>query len=162
MIVVVMGVSGAGKTTVGSLLADDLGWPFHEGDDFHPPANIARMAGGVALTDRDRRPWLDAIAGLIRRLDESDESAIIACSALKASYRERLRVGARPAVRFVYLQVDFESLRTRLEEREFHFMDTDLLTSQFADLEEPEDAVVVDATLEPEEIVRRIRAELEI
>lgn len=157
-----MGVSGAGKTTVGSLLADDLGWPFHEGDDFHPPANIARMAGGVALTDRDRRPWLDAIAGLIRRLDESDESAIIACSALKASYRERLRVGARPAVRFVYLQVDFESLRTRLEEREFHFMDTDLLTSQFADLEEPEDAVVVDATLEPEEIVRRIRAELEI
>lgn len=162
MIVVVMGVSGAGKTTIGSLLADDLGWPFYEGDDFHAPANVARMERGLALTDDDRRPWLDAIAGLIRGLDESDENAIIACSALKVSYRERLRAGARPAVRFVYLQADFESLRTRLEGREFHFMDPDLLASQFADLEEPEDAVVVDAMLEPEVIVRRIRVELEI
>ena len=157
-----MGVSGAGKTTVGSLLADDLGWPFYEGDDFHPPGNIAQMSRGVALTDRDRRPWLDAIAGLIRRLDESAKSAIIACSALKASYRERLRAGGRRAVRFAYLQADFESLRTRLDEREVHFMDPDLLASQFADLEEPADAVIVDGTLEPEEIVRRIRAELEI
>ncbi len=162
MIIVVMGVSGVGKTTVGGRLAEELRWPFFEGDDFHPLANIARMERGEALTDRDRRPWLIAIGALIGRLDRADDSAVIACSALKEKYRRTLRAESEDGVRFVYLKADRDSIRERLARREGHFMDPTLLASQIETLEEPANALIVDATRSPEEIVLEIRRALGI
>lgn len=143
---VVMGVSGSGKSTIARRLAEALGYAFLDGDDLHPPANIARMSAGVPLEDADRIPWLDAIAAWMRRELAGGRSAVVACSALKRAYRERLRqVG--PAVRFVYLEVDHDELARRMRGRK-HFMPPTLLGSQLATLEEPhsdEPAVRVDA-----------------
>lgn len=155
MVVVVMGVAGAGKTTVGVRLAEDLGWAFFEGDDFHPQANVEKMARGVALTDGDRRPWLDALEELIDGLISRGDDAVLACSALKAAYRRQLL--GRPQVRLVYLKGDIDLIRSRLAARGGHFFGPSLLESQFEALEEPRDALVISVEDDPERIVQRIR-----
>jgi gluconokinase len=144
-IVVVMGVAGSGKTSVGRQLATVLGWTFAEGDDFHPPANVSKMARGTPLTDADRWPWLDAIGRWIVGETAANRSAVVACSALKRRYRDRLRL-AWPALRLVYLRVDREELHRRLAARLEHFFPARLLDSQLQDLEPPqpdEQAIVV-------------------
>lgn len=158
-----MGVAGSGKTTIGSLLADQLGWPFYEGDDFHPPDNVARMRSGVPLTDADRQPWLEALGKLIGNLVSKNISALVACSALKAAYRDKLKSAAGAhddQVRFVYLRIPPPVARQRLRGRKGHFMHAQMVESQFEALEEPADAIVVDATLNPDEVVTRIRQAL--
>jgi gluconokinase len=163
VIIVLMGVSGAGKTTVGQLLAADLGWPFYDADDFHPPSNVQAMRAGRALTDADRAAWLDALHRVIRELVHRDVSAVLACSALKQCYRERLigdDAAIAQAMRFVYLKGTPELIRQRLAARTRHFMPVALLPSQFATLEEPRTAVVVDVSAAPATIVQRIRRAL--
>jgi len=156
MIVIPMGVSGSGKTTVGRLLATDLGWPFHDADDFHPPENVAKMRAGVPLADADRAVWLDRLRSLIEELIAARRSAVLACSALKQAYRDRLAVDPA-AVRFVYLRGDYELIHRRLQERTGHYMPAALLRSQFETLEEPgTDVLVVDVAPAPAEIVATI------
>lgn len=154
-ILVVMGVAGSGKSTVGRLLAERLGWPFLDGDDFHPPENVEKMRQGIPLSDADRLPWLERLAELIRQRG----SMVLACSALKESYREILTEG-HPRVRFVYLQADPALLASRLEARKGHFFAGTLLESQLAALEEPAEAVRVDASRPPEQVVREILTRL--
>lgn len=156
MIIVLMGVSGVGKTTVGRRLAVDLGWPFYDGDDLHPPANVEKMRRGMPLTDADRVPWLDRLRALIERHLRTGESAVLACSALKAAYRERLKQG-EAGVRFVYLKADRALIHARMEARSDHYMPADLLESQFEALEEPTNGLTVDAAASPETIVAWIR-----
>lgn len=153
-----MGVSGSGKTKVGSLLAQQLGWEFADGDDYHPAANVEKMRNGVPLTDADRAPWLDALCSLIADWIIKGTSAVLACSALKQAYREKLRVDQQ--VRVVYLKANPELLAQRLLERRGHYMKKEMLESQLATLEEPEDAVRVDAARTPEKIVPEIRRHL--
>lgn len=162
MIVVVMGVTGSGKTVVGSALAQELGWPFLDGDDFHPPANVAKMASGTPLVDADRWPWLDRLAEEMRAILARGGSAVLACSALKQAYRDRLaaKASAPGDVRFVYLKGDFDTIAARLAARRHRYMPASLLASQFAALEEPADAVVVDAGATIADEVSRIREEL--
>lgn len=157
--VVVMGVSGTGKSTVGRALADELGIPFVEGDDLHPAENVAKMSAGIPLTDDDRAPWLDLVAAQLTR------PVVVACSALRGAYRDRLRMAA-PDLALVYLHGSRELLATRMAGRDGHFMPTTLLDSQLATLEEPtpdEDAIPADVALRPDEIVElvsgRLRAE---
>jgi gluconokinase len=157
-VIVVMGVSGAGKTLVGEHLAAALGWPFLEGDRFHSAANVERMHEGIALTDADRLPWLLAIHDAMARLATRRETAVIACSALKARYRTTLR-GDLTGVRFVYLTVSRAILAERLATRTGHFFNPELLDSQLATLEEPEDALTIDGTEAIGEIVATIRRE---
>lgn len=152
-----MGVAGSGKTTVGRSLADDLGWPFFDGDDFHPQANIDKMRCGIPLTDADRVPWLDALNRMIRGMAREGRNAVIACSALKRAYRDRLQEGAAD-VRFVYLQGDAALMQRRLGARADHFMKAGMLASQFDALEAPADALIVDAAEESKAIVARIRS----
>ena len=145
LVLVVMGVSGSGKTTVASMLAGRLGWHFAEGDDFHPAANIEKMHAGTPLNDDDRLPWLRAIAAQIDRWREGGESGVITCSALKHRYRAII-IGEREEVRLVYLKGDIDTIRRRLVARHGHFMPASLLQSQFEALEEPraeERAIVV-------------------
>lgn len=150
--IVVMGVSGCGKTTVAMGLAATLGWPFDEGDRFHPEANIAKMAAHMPLTDADRWPWLRILADRIAGHEAAGHSSILSCSSLRRSYRDVLRAGA-PRVRFLHLHGDRAVLAGRLGARTGHFFPADLLDSQFAALEplEPdEDGIVVDVALGPE------------
>ena len=158
MVIVVMGVSGCGKTTVGHLLAERLGVPFQEGDALHPSANVAKMAGGTPLTDLDRRPWLEAVAAWIDDRRRAGTGGVIACSALKRAYR-RVIVGDRPDVRLVHLRGDRDVLATRLAARRGHFMPASLLDSQLETLEEPEageHAITVGIGPSAEEIVETI------
>lgn len=157
-----MGVTSSGKTTVGRLLADQLGVPFAEGDAYHPPANIAKMSRGEPLGDADRLPWLRAIAGDIRRWVDTGEGAVVACSALKRTYRDILRDGRRE-VTLVYLQGDPEVIAARMASRRGHYMPVTLLPSQLATLEPPdpdEHAIVVDVAGTPEEIAEAVLARL--
>ncbi len=159
MIVVLMGVSGAGKTTVGKLLSERLGWPLLDADDYHPPANIEKMRSGMPLTDDDRRPWLDRLNGLLKGKEARGESALLACSALKSKYRDRLAGGCRD-VRWVYLKGSFELIESRLKARKGHYMKAGLLESQFAALEEPVDAITADISAAPEAIADAVEAAL--
>lgn len=153
--VIVMGVSGSGKTTTGRALAAALGWPFYDADDYHPADNVAKMAAGRPLTDADRSPWLEALHRLIAGRPAENQSLVLACSALKKAYRDQLRAGNEGVV-FVYLHGDYELIAGRMQAREAHFMPADLLRSQFAALEEPEHALVVAADRPVAEIVQTI------
>jgi len=157
-IVIVMGVSGSGKTTVAAQLARELGWQFLDADSFHSAANVAKMHAGIPLDDADRAPWLAALHREIERSLAKAESLALACSALKRSYREQLLVD--PSVRLVYLWGTFEVLRQRLKQRKGHFMTEQLLASQLETLEEPSDAVTVDIEHPVDEIVAEIRQRL--
>ena len=154
MIIVVMGVTGSGKTTVGTLLASRLGWHFADADEFHSAANKAKMHAGIPLTDADRLPWLAAIHDQIGKWIAAGENVVLACSALKESYRRML--WSRPEVRFVYLKAGYELIAARLRSRTGHFADEHILAGQFGDLEEPADAVSVDIHPAPEKIVEEI------
>ena len=155
MIVLLMGVSGAGKTTVGTMLASQLEWEFADGDDYHPAANVEKMRNGIPLTDADRKPWLESLRSLMVTWIAAGKSAVLACSALKQAYRDRLTVGA---VRVVYLKADRELLRERLLLRRGRYMKEGMLESQIETLEEPADAIVLDARLSVTDTVREIRA----
>lgn len=152
MIILVMGVSGSGKTTVGSALARRLGAAFIDADDFHPPANVEKMRSGRPLTDEDRAGWLDRLNEVLRQREAAGESVVLACSALKRAYRRRLSAGLRDAARVIFLRADAATIRGRMEARE-HFMPPSLLQSQLETLEEPEDAVTIDAAQPLEAVV---------
>jgi gluconokinase len=160
MVVVVMGVSGSGKTTVGEALAAELGWDFYDADDFHPAANKEKMHAGIPLTDEDRWPWLAAIRREIERALVDGRGAVVACSALKASYRAALAGGLGSRVVFVLLDGPRQVLEERLDARTDHFMNPALLQSQIDTLERPEDAIVVDISLPTAAQVAAIRSAL--
>jgi gluconokinase len=156
MVIVIMGAAGAGKTTIGRALAAELGWRFVEGDEAHPRRNIEKMHAGIPLTDADREPWLATLHAIAARAGSRREHVIIACSALKERYRVTLRGDLHP-VRFVYLCATEAVLRHRLAERESHFFNPALLATQLIALEEPADALVVDATWPADRILAAIR-----
>ena len=159
MIVILMGVSGVGKTTVGELLAGRTGCVLYDADDFHSQSNIEKMRSGTPLTDDDRWPWLDRLNAVLREKEQRGDSAILACSALKQRYRDRLVQGLAD-VRWVHLTGDFDLIKQRIEARKGHYMTAKLLESQFAALEPPADALVLDVALAPaslsESIARRL------
>jgi gluconokinase len=159
MIVVLMGVTGSGKTTVGKVLAKELGWKFYDADDYHPAANIEKMRRGIPLTDEDRKPWLQTLAGLIDDARDRGENIVLACSALKHAYQEYLRHHL-DAVRYVCLCGSEELIRKRMAARTGHFMNPALLDSQFEILEPPDDAIRVDVTGTPVEVAHEIRSRL--
>ena len=160
MVIILMGVTGSGKTTIGHALAESIHWQFADADDFHSRANVAKMRAGIPLTDTDRLPWLaslhDAIAGWLK----TQTNVVLACSALKQSYRQKLLVD--PEVKLVYLRGERELISQRLSQRHGHYMDPKLLASQFATLEEPRNAVVVDVDANVADIVAHIREALGI
>jgi gluconokinase len=160
LIVIVMGVTGAGKTTIGRLLAAKLGWEFADADDYHPVINLEKMARGVALTDTDRAPWLTALHAAILEWQAQRKNVVLACSALKGEYREKLGVGA--AERLVYLKGSRELIGSRLQARLGHFATEAILDDQFRTLEEPEDAITVDVDGTPQQIVKAIQARLRL
>ncbi len=158
-LIIIMGVSGSGKTTIGQLLSDKTGWPFYDADSFHPQQNIDKMKAGIPLTDEDRRPWLDSMNAFAKEKLHSS-TLIFTCSALKEIYRQRLVKGIDNKCRWVYLKGDFDTIAKRMQQREQHYMPPALLQSQFDALEEPEDAWVEDISLSPEIIVSQINLKL--
>jgi carbohydrate kinase (thermoresistant glucokinase family) len=162
LVIVLMGVSGSGKSTAGAALSRSLGWPFRDADSFHPPQNVEKMSRGVPLTDADRWPWLAAIAQWIDERCAAGEHGIVSCSALKRAYRERV-IGARGRVRLVYLKGDKELIGQRLRARKNHFMPASLLDSQFSALEEPsveESALIVSVAMSPRRVAGTIMDKL--
>ena len=158
MIIVIMGVAGSGKSVVGQQLARELRCEFLDGDSLHSPQNIAKMTHGIPLTDTDRASWLAAIQARILESFQRGESLVVACSALKQRYRDSLDRGV--AITWVYLKGSVELIRERLEQRKHHFMKAKMLASQFRDLEEPADAIVIDAAVEPPVAVRQVMSAL--
>lgn len=158
MVIVLMGVAGAGKTTVGECLAFELGWDFQDGDNYHSATNVDKMRNGIPLTDADRAPWLETLRALIADWVAEGKDTVLACSALKGAYRDRLEVA--PEVHFVYLKATPRLLQQRLQARSGHYMTEQMLASQLAALEEPEHALVIDAAGSPQEITLKIRAGL--
>ena len=148
-----MGVVGAGKTTVGNLLAQRLSWRFADADDFHPAANVEKIRRGIPLDDSDRAPWLAALRDAILRWNAEGQNAVLACSALKRKYRDEL---SADGVRYVYLKGDYDLIEQRLQARRGHFASDSILKSQFEDLEQPDDAITVDIDKKPEAIVSEI------
>lgn len=159
MIVLLMGVSGSGKTTVGKVLSHRIGWPFYDSDDFHPLANIEKLRSGIPLTDEDRLPWLEKIHEKMLELDEAGQSGIFGCSALKNSYRELLSAGIKNFF-IVHLLGDKELIRTRVTTRQGHFMSPSLIDNQFNTLERPSDALELDVQKSAEEIADIIESAL--
>jgi gluconokinase len=153
-----MGPAGSGKTTVGKLLAAQLKWEFADADNFHSPANIEKMSHGFPLHDEDRIPWLHSIREAMLQWDAESKNVVLACSALKRSYRKLLQVNSN--VELVYLKGSYDLLRERLRSRTGHYAGEQILAGQFADLEEPADAIVIDAAQSPEQIVAEIRKRL--
>jgi gluconokinase len=151
MIIIIMGVAGSGKTTIGSLLARELGWKFYDADDFHSESNRAKMSQGIALTDEDRAGWLMSLKELITQNIQQKASAILACSALKNSYRDVLKVNEQ--VKFIYLQGTYEQIKKRLNDRTGHFMPAGMLNSQFQTLEEPQNIFTINIEHTPPEII---------
>ncbi len=160
-VIIILGVAGSGKTTIGRLLAQQLGWEFVDADDFHTPAAKAKMSAGEGLTDEDRKPWLNALRELIGKRLSEVRPMVLACSALRQWYRDLLTVD-RSREAFVYLRGDFELIRQRLARRVGHYAGVSLLASQFQTLEEPRDAITVDIAGTPGKIVAAIRANLHL
>lgn len=160
-IIVVMGVSGSGKTTVGQLLAQHIGRPFYDGDDFHPAANVAKMAAGHPLTDEDRAGWLATLAGHLPQWEEAG-GAVLACSALKESYRQTLQAGASLPLSWVFLDTDPAVLRARLEARQGHYMKASMLDSQLATLEKPAYGLRLTDDVPPETLVAQVVTQLHL
>ena len=161
MVAIIWGVAGVGKTTIGQLLAKELGWEFYDGDDFHPAANIAKMKRGEALTDEDRQPWLARLREKIEDSIASGENAVVACSALKKKYRDQLKTG--PEVKFIFLRGSRSRIAAQIKSRRGHFFDPDLLDSQFSDLEEPTsraDSLTFETGDEPQTLAKKISASL--
>ncbi|GIT42711.1 MAG: gluconokinase [Chloroflexota bacterium] len=161
MLIIITGVSGVGKTTIGKLLSENMGWTFYEGDDYHTDVNLAKMRNGTPLTDDDRWPWLKALRTKISEIVLHEKDAVLSCSALKESYRMRLGSGLKDIV-FVYLRGDYQLVRNRISARVGHFMSADLLVSQYSDLEEPQNGIIVDAALEPMEIINYLKRALSL
>jgi gluconokinase len=158
VIVIIMGTTGAGKTTIGTMLATQLNWQFADADSFHPPANIEKMSHGIPLNDADRAPWLEAMRKAILEWIAAGKNVVLACSALKRAYRDELRPS--PEVRIVYLKGSYALFAERIRHRHGHFAGEQILAGQFTDLEEPEDAITVEAAQIPEQIVAGIRTQL--
>jgi gluconokinase len=156
MFLVIMGVSGCGKTTIGQKLAERLGWPFYDGDDFHPPANIAKMSSGIPLDDNDRRGWLERLATLIQTSTQAGQNGVLACSALKQVYRDQLMGNTPKAVRFIHLKGSYTLILERMQQRGSHFMKPEMLKSQFQILEEPAESLNLSISLSVEDIVQQI------
>ncbi|QLE55366.1 gluconokinase [Nostoc sp. TCL26-01] len=152
MIILIMGVSGSGKTTIGQQLANSLHWEFRDADSFHSPENIEKMRHGIPLSDEDRIPWLQTLHTAIKNWLQENQNVVLACSALKASYRQFLLLDSNN-VKLVYLQGSFTLIQQRLQERQNHFMSEKLLKSQFDTLEEPDNAILVDISQPPEQII---------
>ena len=161
MVLVLMGPMGCGKTTIGKMLAERLGWPFYDADDFHPGKNVEKMRAGIALTDEDRKLWLETLRDNIRRWVNDEQNTILACSALKQAYRDVLGVDQN-RVRTVYLKGSYRLLRRRIEERQHPYMDKNLLRSQLDALEEPKEGFCVDISATPEAIVDTIIKSLKV
>jgi gluconokinase len=160
MVILLMGTTGAGKTTVGRRLAAQLGWTFLDADDFHPQANIEKMKHGIPLTDADRLPWLEKIHAELVRLSAADKNVVLACSALKQSYRDQLSTGLE--IQIVYLRGSYEEMRRHIERRHGHFAGESILAGQFADLQEPKDALVLDVSRTPDELAADVIARLHL
>jgi gluconokinase len=160
MVILLMGVSGSGKTTIGQMLSAQLNWPFVDGDSLHSPANIAKMAAGIPLTDDDRAPWLQSIHAVMEGWRIQQKNGIIASSALKEKYRKILLTS--PEIKLVYLRGAYDLIYSRMQHRPGHYMKAEMLQSQFASLEEPKDAIVIDIGPAPEVIVSTIRQQLAI
>jgi gluconokinase len=161
MIILVMGVSGSGKTTIGKMLADSLGWIFSDADAFHSPENVEKMRQGIPLSEADRTPWLQDLQSAIKHWLQENKNVVLACSALKDSYRQFLVVDSE-RIKLVYLKGPYQLIQQRLQERQNHYMSDKLLTSQFNTLEEPLDNIFIDITEPPQTIVQNIRTALEI
>jgi gluconokinase len=156
---ILMGVSGCGKTSVGMRLSQVLGWPFFDGDDFHPEKNVEKMAAGIPLNDQDRALWLAILHDLIAKYQEANQSILLACSALKQTYRDRLAEG-NPGTVFVFLKGDFDLIFDRMQERHGHYMKAEMLRSQFEILEEPAEALTIDIRQSVDTIVNALIAQL--
>jgi gluconokinase len=158
VIAIIMGTTGAGKTTIGTMLAAQLKWEFADADAFHPPANIEKMSRGIPLNDADRAPWLAAMRKAILEWIAAGKNVVLACSALKRAYRDELHPS--PEVKVIYLKGDYALFAERIQHRHGHFASKGILAGQFADLEEPEDAITIDAAKSPDEIVAELRSRL--
>jgi len=152
---IVMGVSGCGKTSVGKALAENLGWDFYDADDFHPPENVAKMAGGIPLDDSDRAPWLASLNELIASSLKTDSPGVLACSALKERYRQQLMEG-NDGVKIIYLKGSYDLIWSRMQKRTEHYMKPHMLQSQFDALEEPSNGLTIDISMPVDEVVRKI------